>query len=84
MVTSQYPRTSQSNDTGQLLLEMWEVMNEVITLLTEIKTDFEAHTHNGDGSETGSYFTSPPRTDAATVTAGSASTLGAVPTKMSF
>lgn len=84
MPGSQYPRSSQSNDPTQLLHELWEIVNEVLVMLTEIKTDFEAHTHNADGSEAGSYFTSPPRTDTADVTAGTASTFGAVPAKMSI
>jgi hypothetical protein len=49
---------------------------EAIKLIYEDhKTVFEGHTHNADGSETGSYFTSPPRTDAATVSAGTPSEL---------
>lgn len=31
---------------------------------------FNTHTHNADGSESGSYYTSPPRSNAATVTGG--------------
>ena len=84
MPGSDYPRTAQSNDPTQLLHELWEIVNEALVLLTEIKTDFEAHTHNGDGAQAGSYFTSPPRTDAATVTAGTPRTLGTVPVKMSI
>ncbi len=33
MPSSDYPRTSQSNDPNQLLQEMWEIMNEVIDYL---------------------------------------------------
>lgn len=43
------------------------------TVVDDLKTAFNAHTHNADGGQAGSYFTSPPRTDAATVTLGTAS-----------
>lgn len=38
------------------------------------KAKFDAHTHAADGAQVGAYFSSPPRTNAATVTAGTAST----------
>lgn len=38
------------------------------------KAAFDAHTHNGDGAQVGAYYTSPPRSNTATVTAGAAST----------
>ena len=43
------------------------------TVVDDLKAAFNTHTHNADGSQAGSYFTSPPRTDAAVVTAGTAS-----------
>ena len=49
--------------------------NAAVTLINEIKADFNAHTHNADGAQAGSYFTSPPRSDAATVTLGTASSV---------
>lgn len=45
------------------------------TLANEVKADFNAHTHNADGAQVGSYYTSPPRTNAATVTLGTAATV---------
>lgn len=48
---------------------------KALQLLFEELTDaFDAHTHNADGAQVGSYFTSPPRSDTATVTAGTALT----------
>lgn len=46
----------------------------LVALANDIKAKYNAHTHNADGSESGSYFTSPPRTDAADVTAGTPGT----------
>ena len=43
------------------------------TVLNQLAAAYNAHTHNADGSEGGAYFTSPPRTDTADVTAGTAS-----------
>jgi len=40
----------------------------------ELKDKFDNHTHNADGSQVGSYYTSKPRSDAETVTAGTAQT----------
>lgn len=37
------------------------------------KAAFDAHTHNGDGAQVGAYYTSPPRSNTATVTAGTLS-----------
>lgn len=82
MPTQFHVRTNVPRDTMSMVEELWEMAHEIITLLEEIKLDFEAHTHNADGAQAGSYFTSPPRTNAATVTAGTASTLGAVPIRM--
>lgn len=75
-------RTSVPTNTRAIAEELWEVVNEVLVQLADIKAKYEAHTHNGDGAQVGSYFTSPPRTDAATVTAGSASTVGTTPARM--
>lgn len=69
-------------DTRLMLSELWEVVNELIVQIDDLKVKYEAHTHNGDGAQAGSYFTSPPRTDAATVTLGSASTVGTTPSRM--
>lgn len=58
-----------------------ELINQVQALEDKINaliTAFNAHTHNGDGAQAGAYYTSPPRTNAATVTAGSASTVAAL------
>lgn len=49
-----------------------EVQAALVLAVNELITQFELHTHNADGSEAGSYFTSPPRSDTATVTAGTA------------
>ncbi len=77
-------RTNMPTNTRDIALECWEMLSEIVDWMTEVDADFEAHTHNADGSESGSYFTSPPRTDAADVTAGTARTIAvAVPTKMS-
>lgn len=84
MPTQTHPRRNVPRGDKALIEEMWEMIHEAIDLLQEIKDEFEAHTHNADGGQLESYFTSPPRTDAATVTAGTASTLvTAVPEKMS-
>lgn len=47
-------------------------INEIATDLADHKTIFDAHTHNADGAQAGSYYTSPPRSNTATVSAGSA------------
>ena len=75
-------RSGVPNDQRIMLEEIWEVQNEIIDALTDIKTQFEAHTHGADGAEAGAYFTSIPKTDAADKTAGTTRTLGTVPTKM--
>jgi len=76
-------RTAVPTNPRQMLEELWEVVNELVDTVASMKTLFDAHTHNGDGAQAGSYFTSPPRSDAATVTAGTASAFPAAPTKMS-
>lgn len=43
-------------------------------LYSELKTAFDSHTHNADGAQAGSYYTSPPRSNTATVSAGTAVT----------
>lgn len=58
--------------TRKALQALFDALN---TDVSAIVTAFNAHTHNGDGAQAGSYFTSPPRSDAATVTAGTASTV---------
>lgn len=58
-----------------------ELIDQVAALevkLNALITAFNAHTHNGDGAQAGAYYTSPPRTNAATVTAGTASTVTAL------
>ena len=50
------------------------IVQDLLAELSAFATAFNAHTHNGNGAQAGSYFTSPPRSDAATVTAGSALT----------
>lgn len=56
----------------QELIDQIQALEDKINALI---TAFNAHTHNADGAQTGAYFTSPPRSDAATVTAGTASTV---------
>jgi len=60
---------------SDLVRKILEELGNIKTDLDEIKAQFDSHTHNADGSQAGSYFTSPPRTDAATVTAGTARTI---------
>ena len=38
-----------------------------------LKATFDNHTHNADGAQVGAYYTSKPRSDAETVSAGTAS-----------
>lgn len=76
-------RVNMPHDYRLLVQELMEMVNELAVSITDIKTIFDAHTHNADGSEAGSYYTSPPRSDAADVTAGSASTVASAPTKIS-
>jgi hypothetical protein len=56
----------------QQLIDQVQALEDKLNALI---TAFNAHTHNGDGSQAGAYYTSPPRTNAATVTAGAASTV---------
>lgn len=44
----------------------------VKAMYDEMASVINNHTHNADGSESGSYFTSKPRSDAETVSAGTA------------
>jgi len=60
---------------SDLIRKILEELANIKNDLDEIKTQFDAHTHNADGGQAGSYFTSPPRTDAATVTAGTVRTI---------
>ena len=77
-------RTNMPSNTRDIAEECWQMLNEVQAWIAEVDADFEAHTHNADGAQAGSYFTSPPRTDAATVTAGTARTIAAaIPVAMS-
>lgn len=84
MAVNQFTRDSMPHDLRSLVSELMEMINELSDSVTDIKAIFDAHTHNADGAQSGSYYTSPPRSDAATVTAGSASTVAAAPTKISF
>ena len=59
---------------SQQEIQLRQMFSAVLVDLANAKTIFDAHTHNGDGSEAGSYYTSPPRSNAADVTAGTAST----------
>lgn len=78
MPTQDHPRTNVPRGDKALIEEIWEMVHECIDLLNELKT----HTHQGDGAQPGTYFTSEPRTDAATLTGGTATT-APVPEKMS-
>jgi len=68
-------RTPYRDIDSDLIRKILEELADVKKTLDEIKTQFDEHTHNADGSQAGSYFTSPPRTDAATVTGGTARTI---------
>lgn len=41
-------------------------------LFNHMKSVFDSHTHNADGSQGAAYYTSTPRTNAETVSAGTA------------
>lgn len=82
-MASAHDRENMPHDYSAMVEEMMEMINELADSVADIKTIFDAHTHNADGSEAGAYFTSPPRSDAADVTAGTASTVAAAPTKIS-
>ena len=87
-------RTNVPHDYRLMQEELWQVVNELVDSITAVAVDwaamkviFDAHTHNADGSESGSYYVSPPRSNTADVTAGTASVVAAdtvtTPTKMS-
>lgn len=82
-MASAFNRTNMPHSLRPLVLELMEMINELADSVTDIKTKYDVHTHNADGSEAGSYFTSEPVTDAEDVTAGTASVLAAAPTKIS-
>lgn len=65
--------TGRGDYTAQMALIKAD-LDALTALVNDLKAKFNAHTHNADGSQAASYFTSPPRTDAATVTAGTAGT----------
>lgn len=67
------PRTSMSNEDSEIIEHLMGAIREIAADLAAIKVIFDAHTHNGDGAQAGSYYTSPPRSNAATVTSGTAS-----------
>jgi len=84
VAVNQFTRDSMPHDFRALISELMQMVNELSDSVTDIKTIFDAHTHNGDGAQAGAYYTSPPRSNAATVTAGTASTVAAAPTKISL
>lgn len=74
-ITTQFARMKADLDALTALTnDLKAKYNAAVTLINELKADFNIHTHNGDGAQAGSYFTSPPRSDAATVTLGTALT----------
>lgn len=78
------PRTEMPNDQGKILEELWRMANELVDNMAELKALYDAHTHNADGAQVGAYYTSTPRTNAAGVTAGTASgTTVGTPAKLS-
>jgi len=71
----QSSRTTMSRDIWEVLGHVMLALGEIKSDLADIKAKYDAHTHNADGSEAGSYFTSEPRTDAEGVSAGTASAI---------
>lgn len=53
------------------------IVQDLLAEIAALGALYNDHTHNGDGAQAGAYYTSPPRTNAATVTAGTASTFTA-------
>ena len=82
-MANELDRVNMPHDYKLLVQELMEMVNELSVSVADIKTMYDAHTHNADGAQGGAYFTSPPRTDSATVTAGSDSALAAAPTAIS-
>lgn len=77
-------RTEMPNDQGKILEELWRMANELVDNMAELKALYEGHTHNADGAQAGSYYTSTPRSNAEGVTAGTTSgTTVATPNKLS-
>lgn len=48
------------------------IVQDLLAEIAALGAVYNSHTHNGDGAQAGSYYTSPPRSNAATVTAGTA------------
>jgi hypothetical protein len=61
-------------DTTAQMARIKADLDALTALVNDLKAKFNAHTHNGDGAQAGAYYTSPPRSNAATVTAGTAGT----------
>lgn len=61
--------SGRGNLTDQLALIKAD-LDALTALANDLKAKFDAHTHNADGAQAGAYYTSPPRTNTATVTAG--------------
>jgi hypothetical protein len=70
---------------GSLVYELARIVNQLQAAVEELKTDFNAHTHRGDGAQAGAYNTSGPQSDAATVAAVTAVSITATtPDTISF
>ena len=68
--------TGRGNITAELALIKAD-LTALAALANELKTDFNAHTHRGDGAQAGAYNTSLPQSDTQTVTPVTASTVAA-------
>lgn len=78
--TKSRPTAYAGSDLRDLIVQHNALIADVEILragLAALVAAYNTHTHNGDGSQAGAYYTSPPRTNAATVTAGTAGTVTA-------
>lgn len=66
---------SDLNDLRDLVNDLRTNFNAAVTLMNEMKADFNTHTHRGDGAQAGQYNTSRAQTDAQTIVPVTTSTV---------
>lgn len=78
MAEKKVPQSAANAAKGTLVYELARIVNQLQAAVEELKTDFNAHTHRGDGAQAGAYNTSRPQSDAETIAQVTASSVDAV------
>ncbi len=58
---------ADGRDWWQMLQDLADDLNDLKTMVNEIKADFNTHTHRADGAQAGAYNTSKPQSDTETL-----------------